>query len=148
MNGNLVIAHGGGPTAVINASLYGVIREAEKYDSIKGIYAARYGIQGVLKEDFIDLAKESSKNIELLPYTPSSAIGSCRRKLFENDYLKLINIFKKHNIRYFFYNGGNDSMDTCNTEQEKITNPIPSFKWAYLWMETASLLPLALTGEI
>lgn len=98
MNGNLVIAHGGGPTAVINASLYGVIREAEKYDSIKGIYAARYGIQGVLKEDFIDLAKESSKNIELLPYTPSSAIGSCRRKLFENDYLKLINIFKKHNI--------------------------------------------------
>jgi 6-phosphofructokinase 1 len=114
MEGNLVVAHGGGPTAVINSSLYGVITEAKKYPSIKGIYAARYGIEGVLSENFVDLARESDKNIELLPHTPSSAIGSCRRKLTEDDYIKLVEVFKKYNIRYFFYNGGNDSMDTCN----------------------------------
>lgn len=114
MEGNLLVAHGGGPTAVINASLYGVITEAKKYDQIKGIYGARYGIEGVLNEDFIDLGKEPKESIDLLPYTPASATGSCRRKLNDKDYPVLLEIFKKYNIRYFFYNGGNDSMDTCN----------------------------------
>jgi ATP-dependent phosphofructokinase / diphosphate-dependent phosphofructokinase len=114
MEGNLLVAHGGGPTAVINASLYGIINEARKYPQIKGFYGAKYGIEGVLKEEFIDLGKEPQENIELLPYTPASAIGSCRRKLNDQDYPVLLKIFRKYNIRYFFYNGGNDSMDTCN----------------------------------
>jgi len=114
MKGNLLVAHGGGPTAVINSSLYGVITEAKKHPNILAIYGARYGIEGVLKEDFVDLGKESEATIGLLPYTPSSAIGSCRRKLTEEDYAGLLDILVKYNIRYFFYNGGNDSMDTCN----------------------------------
>jgi 6-phosphofructokinase 1 len=114
MNGNLLIAHGGGPTAVINASLKGVIDEAKKHPVIKGIYGACEGIEGVLQEDFIDLAQEPDSKIDLLPITPSSALGSCRRKLTADDYPRLLEIFKKYNIRYFFYNGGNDSMDTCH----------------------------------
>lgn len=114
IEGNLLVAQGGGPTAVINASLKGVIDEAKKYPQIKGIYGARFGVEGLLNEDFIDLRKESQENINGLAFTPASALGSCRRKLVEKDYLAVIEIFKKYNIRYFFYNGGNDSMDTCN----------------------------------
>lgn len=114
MKGNLLVAHGGGPTAVINSSLYGVIKESQKHSSINKAFGAKYGIVGVLNEDFIDLRKVHSEDIELLPYTPSSAIGSCRRKLTSDDVPTLIEIFRRHNIRYFFYNGGNDSMDTCN----------------------------------
>lgn len=112
MEGNLLIAHGGGPTAVINASLKGVIDEA-KYKEIKGIYGARFGIEGVLKEDFIDLGREPQFKIEMLPFTPATVLGSCRRKVTEQDYPHILEILKKYNIRYFFYNGGNDSMDTC-----------------------------------
>ncbi|MCK9479117.1 MAG: 6-phosphofructokinase [Firmicutes bacterium] len=114
MKGNLLVAHGGGPTAVINASLYGVISEAKKHSAIENIYGARYGIEGVINEEFIDLSKQNARNIELLPHTPASAIGSCRYKISDEDYNKLLEVFKKYNIRYFFYNGGNDSMDTCN----------------------------------
>lgn len=99
MNGNLLIAHGGGPTAVINASLYGVITEAEKHPRIQNVIGARFGIEGVFKEDFIDLRKESRAMIDLLPYTPSSILGSCRRKLTEEDYQILLEIFKRNNIR-------------------------------------------------
>lgn len=114
MEGNLLIAQGGGPTAVINASLYGIMQEAKKHPQIKGIFGARFGIEGVLKEEFIDLRQEEEQVVELLPYSPASAIGSCRRKLENEDYSVLLETFKKYNIRYFFYNGGNDSMDTCN----------------------------------
>ena len=114
MEGNLLFAHGGGPTAVINASLKGVIDEAKKYREIKGIYGARFGIEGVLKEDFIDLRQEPESKIAMLPFTPASALGSCRRKVTEKDYPLILEILKKYNIRYFFYNGGNDSMDTCH----------------------------------
>jgi len=114
LEGNLLIAQAGGPTPVINASLYGVIDEAKKYSSIKGIYGARFGIEGLLKEDFIDLSCESQYNIERLSHTPSSALGSCRKKLVQEDYPVVLELLKKHNIRYFLYNGGNDSMDTCN----------------------------------
>lgn len=112
--GNLLIAHGGGPTPVINASLKGVIDEAKKHSEIKGIFGARFGIEGVLNEDLIDLGKESPSKIERLPFTPASALGSCRRKLTEEDYPVILDILKKYNIRYFFYNGGNDSMGTCH----------------------------------
>ncbi len=114
MKGNLLIAHGGGPTAVINSSLQGVIEEAKKHSEIEGIYGARFGVEGVLKEDFIDLGKELDSVIKKLGVTPASALGSCRRKLTEADYPVVLEILKKYNIRYLFYNGGNDSMDTCN----------------------------------
>lgn len=113
MKGNLLIAHGGGPTAVINASLKGVIDEAKKYPEIENILGARYGVEGVLNEDFINLGGATQEMVDLLPFSPASAIGSCRRKLTEQDYPVILDIFKRHNIRYFFYNGGNDSMDTC-----------------------------------
>lgn len=113
MGGNLLVAHGGGPTAVINASLYGVIKEAEAASQISKVLGAFHGIEGVLNEQFIDLSIQEPSQIDLLPFTPSSALGSCRRKLNSEDYPLLIEIFKKHQIKYFLYNGGNDSMDTC-----------------------------------
>lgn len=113
MNKNLVVAHGGGPTAVINASLYGVITEARKHNCFGKILGAVHGIEGVLNEQFIDFSAVSDTQIERLPYTPSSAIGSCRRKLTEEDYPVILDIFKRHEVGYFIYNGGNDSMDTC-----------------------------------
>jgi len=112
--GNVLIAQGGGPTPVINSSLRGVLEEAKKYKFITGIFGARYGVEGILREDFIDLSKESKNNIVNLAYTPGAALGSCRRKLVGDDYERVISILIKHNVRYFFYNGGNDSMDTCN----------------------------------
>jgi 6-phosphofructokinase 1 len=114
IEGNLLIAQAGGPTAVINASLKGVIEEAKKYSFIKGIYGARFGIEGVLNENFIDLGRQPQLVIDKLPYTPASALGSCRRKLVEADYPRILDVLKTYNIRYFFYNGGNDSMDTCS----------------------------------
>ncbi len=113
MEGNLLIAHGGGPTSVINASLMGVIDEAKKHAEIKGIYGACQGIEGVLAGDFIDLRREPTSKVNRLPFTPSSALGSCRRKLTDSDYPLILEILEKFNIRYLFYNGGNDSMDTC-----------------------------------
>ena len=115
MRGNCVIAQSGGPTAVINSSACGVIQEALKHSEIEGVFAAHNGILGVVNEDFFDLRKESPKTIEGLRTTPAAALGSCRYKLkTEEDYKKVLDVFVKYNIRYFFYNGGNDSMDTCN----------------------------------
>lgn len=114
MKRNVLIAHGGGPTTVINSSLYGVINESSRFSSQIGtVYGAVHGIEGVFNEEFIDLLAVPSGEIELLPVTPSSALGSCRRKLSEEDYPRLLEVLKKYNIGYFFYNGGNDSMDTC-----------------------------------
>lgn len=114
MKGNLLVAQGGGPTPVINNSLRGVVEEAMKHPEIEGIWAARHGVEGVFKEEFIDMRQESEEDIKGLASTPASAIGSCRRKLCEADYPVLLEIFKKYDIRYFFYNGGNDTMDSCN----------------------------------
>lgn len=113
MNNNLIIAHGGGPTAVINASLYGAVDEARKSNCFGKILGAVHGIEGVLNEQFIDFTQMSRAKIDLLAVTPSSAIGSCRRKLTEEDYPVVLDIFKKYEVGYFIYNGGNDSMDTC-----------------------------------
>jgi len=114
--GNLLYGQSGGPTAVINASLYGVIKEAFNNKEIGKIYGAIHGIEGILNEDFYDF-KENPSQIEKLPYTPGAFLGSVRHKLKdpsidESEYLKILEVFKKYNIRYFFYNGGNDSMDT------------------------------------
>src|SRR3990167_8599591 len=116
---NAFYAQSGGVTAVINASACGVIETARKYQKQIGkVYAGRNGIIGALTEDLIDTGKESKKAIAALRYTPSGAFGSCRYKLkgldvSKAEYERLIEVFKAHNIGYFFYNGGGDSADTC-----------------------------------
>ena len=119
LKGALVFAQSGGPTSVINASAAGVFIEGLKSKNITAVYGAAHGIKGILNEELYDIGKESKKELEALKYTPSSAMGSVRYKLKDadvddTDYKRLLEVFKKYNIRYFFYNGGNDSMDTCN----------------------------------
>ncbi len=111
---NILVAHGGGPTAVINTSLQGVVEAARESGKVDKIYAARFGAEGILKGDLIDLTDVPAATIARLSHTPASAIGSCRRKLTDADYPTVIETLKKFNIDCFFYNGGNDSMDTCN----------------------------------
>ena len=113
MAGNLLVAHGGGPTPVINCSLLGVIAEAKKHAGIKGVFGARFGAEGILKNDLIDLGSLPDTVAAKLNGTPASALGSCRKKLSAADYPLVLECLKKNDIRYFFYNGGNDSMDTC-----------------------------------
>jgi len=112
MKGNLIVGQSGGPTAVINASLAGVIQEALKHDEIQEIYGMLHGIEGVLKEELVDLRREDPTTIEKLKRTPSAALGSCRHKLKESDYERILKVLQAHNIRYFMYIGGNDSADT------------------------------------
>ena len=117
--GACIFGQSGGPTSVINASASGVFQEALKQECITNVYGAAHGIKGILEEKFYDMSKESQYELDLLKTTPSSALGSVRYKLKdaaedETDYIRLLEVFKKYNIRYFFYNGGNDSMDTCN----------------------------------
>ncbi|TVR52594.1 MAG: 6-phosphofructokinase [Spirochaetaceae bacterium] len=115
MKGNCVVAQSGGPTAVINASACGVIQEAMRHPEIDGVYAAYNGILGVMNEQMFDLRKEDPSTIEGLRTTPASALGSCRYKVkTDEDYAKILDVFRRYNIRYFFYIGGNDSMDTAD----------------------------------
>ena len=119
LKGACIIGQSGGPTSVINASAYGVIRTALDSDVITNVYGAEHGIKGVLGDRLIDMSQEDAEELELLLYTPSSALGSCRYKMADpdvddTDYKRILEIFKKYDVRYFFYNGGNDSMDTCN----------------------------------
>ncbi|MFI3251697.1 MAG: 6-phosphofructokinase [bacterium] len=119
LKGACVLGQSGGPTSVINASAAGVFIEALKQSNITEVYGAAHGIQGILNEEFYDMSKEDINELELLKTTPSTSIGSVRYKLKDykedqTDYIKILEVFKKYNIRYFFYNGGNDSMDTCN----------------------------------
>ena len=117
--GNAVVGQSGGPTAAINATLAGVIRGVKKTTYIQTLYGMRNGVEGLMREDLIDLSAyfEGEKKLELLINTPAAALGSCRKKLPQMGednafYENLISIFQKYNIRYFFYIGGNDSMDT------------------------------------
>jgi len=119
LKGNAIFGQSGGPTSVINASAAGVFTEALKQDCIPKVFGAAHGIRGILEEKFYDIGCEDPKEIELMKTTPSSALGSVRYKLADpdkddTDYKRLLEVFKKYDIRYFFYNGGNDSMDTCN----------------------------------
>ncbi|MDR3293816.1 MAG: 6-phosphofructokinase [Clostridiales bacterium] len=120
LKGALMFGQSGGPTSVINSSAAGVFIEALKHsDKITKVYGAAHGIKGILDENFYDIGKEDPKELELLKYTPSSSLGSVRYKLKkvtddETDYKRILEVFKKYDVRYFFYNGGNDSMDTCN----------------------------------
>ena len=114
MGVNILVAHGGGPTAVINTSLQGVVEAARESGKVDKIYAARFGAEGSLKGDLIDLTDVPASTISKLSHTPASAIGSCRRKLTDADYPTVLETLRKFHIDCFFYNGGNDSMDTCN----------------------------------
>lgn len=118
--GAAIFGQSGGPSSVINSSAAGVFVEALKHsDVITNVYGAAHGIKGILDEQFYDIGQEDLDELMLLKNTPSSALGSVRYKLKpveedDTDYKRLLEVFKKYNIRYFFYNGGNDSMDTCN----------------------------------
>lgn len=113
--GNVLVGQSGGPTAVINASVEGVISEALNHDCIEEIYGTLNGVLGILNEDFIDLASESQQNIRGLRHTPGAALGTCRYKLkTQADFERVLEVFKAQNIRYFFYAGGNDSQDTAD----------------------------------
>ena len=117
--GAAIFGQSGGPTAVINASAYGVIRAALDAEEITKVYGAEHGIKGVLDDRLFVMDEEDPEELRLLLHTPSSALGSCRYKMADpevddTDYKRILEIFKKYNVRYFFYNGGNDSMDTCN----------------------------------
>jgi len=118
MKKNALYAQSGGVTAVINATAGALILEAKKSNKIGKVYAAKNGILGVLREDLIDTSKESNNSLLSLKYRPGGVFGSCRFKLkdletSEKEYKRLIEVFKAHNIGYFFYNGGNDSADTA-----------------------------------
>ncbi|HZR16978.1 MAG TPA: 6-phosphofructokinase [Verrucomicrobiae bacterium] len=125
--GNLLVAQSGGPTSVINSSLAGVIQEAGRHEFIEEIYGGANGILGILNEDFIDLNDEKTKSIAGLRYTPAAALGTCRYKVdfkkkpeqAAKDMDRLFEVFQAHNIRYFFYIGGNDSQDTSHKIHEE-----------------------------
>ncbi|HIT02699.1 MAG TPA: 6-phosphofructokinase [Candidatus Enterenecus merdae] len=118
LKGACIIGQSGGPTSVINASAYGVIRTALDTPEITAVYGAAHGIKGVLNDQLYDMGQEDERELEFLLNTPSSELGSCRYKIADpemddTDYRRILEIFRKYDVRYFFYNGGNDSMDTC-----------------------------------
>jgi 6-phosphofructokinase 1 len=110
---NAVVGQSGGPTGVINASLAGVIEEVKKHSEIGELYGAVHAVTGIVKDQFINLKKISAKTLELVAGSPSSALGSSRDKPDEEYCAKILNVFKKRNVRYFYYIGGNDSANTC-----------------------------------
>ena len=119
LKGACIIGQSGGPTAVINASAYGAIRAALDAEAVTKVYGAAHGIRGVLDDKLYIMDEEDPAELKLLLNTPSSELGSCRYKMKDpdeddTDYKRILEIFKKYDVRYFFYNGGNDSMDTCN----------------------------------
>lgn len=119
LKGACVIGQSGGPTSVINSSVLGALETALDNPSITRVFGMAHGIKGLLNDELYDIDNEDREELALLRYTPSSALGSCRYKLADpdvddTDYKRILEIFKKYDIRYFFYNGGNDSMDTCN----------------------------------
>jgi 6-phosphofructokinase 1 len=125
--GNLLVAQSGGPTSVINSSLAGVIHEAGRHDCIEEIYGGANGILGILNEELIDINDEKQRSIDGLRFTPAAALGTCRYKIdfkkkpeqAAKDMDRLFEVFQAHNIRYFFYIGGNDSQDTSHKIHEE-----------------------------
>lgn len=118
LKGSAVIGQSGGPTCVINQSLVGVIQAARKCGEIENLLGAHHGIKGILAEDFIDLFNQDDAMLERVAQTPSAGLGSVRMKPGREECLKVFDIFKKNNVRYFFYVGGNDSAETANIVNE------------------------------
>ena len=114
----MLIAQSGGPTVVINQSLVGAVLEAKKHKEIKKIFGSLHGLKGILEENLCDLSKETTANLELVAGTPSSALGSVRKKPTPEDCVKVFQVLRKYNIRYFFYIGGNDSAETTHIINE------------------------------
>jgi ATP-dependent phosphofructokinase / diphosphate-dependent phosphofructokinase len=119
LSGKALVAQGGGPTAVINQSLAGVVIEARKFPEITKVYGARYGVRGIVNEDFLDLTQATTHNLEQVARTPASAMGSTRDKPDVEYCRKMFQVMLAHEIRYFFYIGGNDSSDTCRIVNEQ-----------------------------
>lgn len=118
LEGKVLVAQGGGPTAVINQSLVGVVIESRKYPQVTRVYGAINGVQGIVNEDFLDLTQETTNNLEKVAVTPSSALLSTRVKPDKEYCKKMFHVMKAHDIRYFFYIGGNDSSDTVRIVNE------------------------------
>jgi 6-phosphofructokinase 1 len=118
-SGKMLVAQGGGPTAVINQSLVGVVLEARRFREVQRVYGARHGVRGIVDEDFIDLTQETSHNLELVANTPSSALGSTRDKPDLAYCQKIFRVLQAHEIEHFFYIGGNDSSDTVRIVAEE-----------------------------
>ena len=117
--GKVLVAQGGGPTAVINQSMAGVALEARKFRNVELVYGAYHGVSGIINEDFLDLTQETSHNIEMVANTPSSALGSTRDKPDLKYCHEIFEVLKAHGIGYFFYIGGNDSSDTVRIVSEE-----------------------------
>ncbi|MGI6537665.1 MAG: 6-phosphofructokinase [Caldicoprobacterales bacterium] len=119
VQGKVLIAQGGGPTAVINQSLVGAVLEARKYPQVTHVYGALNGVSGIINENFLDLTQETEHNLNVVANTPSSALMSTRDKPDEAYCKQMFEVMQKHNIRYFFYIGGNDSSDTVRIVSEE-----------------------------
>lgn len=122
LTGKVLVAQGGGPTAVINQSVVGVVLEARKYPEVTRIYGARHGVNGIINENFLDLTDVPTANLEAFAASPSSGLYSTRDKPDAAYCKKIFEICKAHDIRYFFYCGGNDSADSCNTVSKEASN--------------------------
>ena len=118
-HGKVLVAQGGGPTAVINQSMAGVVLEARKFRNVELVYGAYHGVSGIIKEEFLDLTQETSHNIEMVASTPASALGSTRDKPDLRYCQEIFKVLKAHGIGYFFYIGGNDSSDTVRIVSEE-----------------------------
>ena len=118
LEGKVLIAQGGGPTAVINQSLVGAVLEARKYPQVTRVYGALNGVSGIINEEFLDLTQETEHNLEMVANTPSSALLSTRDKPDAEYCRKMFEVMRAHDIRYFFYIGGNDSSDTVRIVSE------------------------------
>jgi len=126
-SGKILVAQGGGPTAVINQSLVGVVLEARRFRGVEQVYGARHGVRGIINEDFDDLTQETSHNLEMVAHTPSSALGSTRDKPDAKYCQEIFEVLRAHEIEQFFYIGGNDSSDTVrivSLEAQKANYPL------------------------
>ncbi len=119
LQGKVLVAQGGGPTAVINQSLVGAVLEARKFPQVTRVYGAIHGVRGIVNEDFYDLTEATTHNLEAVANTPSSALLSTRDKPDEDYCREIFKVCQAHDVRYFFYIGGNDSADTCRIVNEQ-----------------------------
>jgi len=132
LQGNAVIGQSGGPTRVINESLVGVIKEAKRRSQIKKLYGALHGIAGILNQDFVDLTKETPRTLGQVGLTASAALGSVRKKPTADDCSAILRIFQAHDVRYFFYIGGNDSAETANIIDEQAKDSRYDFRVCHI----------------
>ena len=128
LEGKVLVAQGGGPTAVINQSLAGVVLESRKFSQISKVYGAVHGVNGIINEDFFDLTQETTHNLEQVAVTPSSALLSTRDKPDEQYCKEIFKVLKAHDVRYFFYIGGNDSADTVRIVNQQAKNSDYEFR--------------------